>query len=82
MTRDSDIAPAVRMVRALFPDKDVTIIAPPNRGHSSEILAAQPPPLKAKLRRRHIERCLLPELVQDAGGNVAAQRPAIYNPPP
>ena len=38
MTRDSDIAPAVRMVRALFPDKDVTIIAPPNRGHSSEIL--------------------------------------------
>jgi uncharacterized LabA/DUF88 family protein len=43
ISRDSDLAPAVRKVGAEFPQKRITIIAPPNRGHSTELLSAVPP---------------------------------------
>lgn len=78
-SRDSDIAPAVRMVRAEFPRKKVTIVAPPNKGHSTELIAAAT--AKAKLREDHISRCLLPKEVYDAGGNIVAIRPVEYDPP-
>jgi uncharacterized LabA/DUF88 family protein len=81
VTRDSDITPAIRMLRAYFPTKGVTVIAPPNRGHSNELLQITPPPLKAKIRVVQIERCLLGPVVYDAGGNIAAHRPAEYAPP-
>lgn len=80
ISRDSDLAPAVRMVRAEFPHKKVTIIAPPNKGHSTELLSAGTG--KAKLREAHIARCLLPKEIFDAGGNIAAIRPPEYDPPP
>jgi hypothetical protein len=33
------------------------------------------------MKIHHLERCLLPQIVQDAGGNVAATRPTPYDPP-
>jgi uncharacterized LabA/DUF88 family protein len=81
VSRDSDITPAIRILRADFPKKEITVIAPPNRGHSNELLQIVPPPKKAKIRLAHIERCLLAEVVFDAGGNVAGRRPREYAPP-
>lgn len=80
VSRDSDLAPAVRMLRRRFPDKGITVIAPPNRGHSSEVLAVQPQPDKAKIKEKHLERCLFAKEVYDAGGNIAARRPQEYTP--
>lgn len=81
MTRDADLTPAIRMLRALFPDKELMVVAPPNRGHSNELLRIDPRPLKAKIRVKHLERCLFPQQVHDAGGNLAATRPPQYDPP-
>lgn len=81
ITRDSDLAPAIRAFVADFPKKSITIVAPPSRyGHSTELVNAAS--AKAKIRVKQLERCLLPEIVTDAGGNVAARRPASYAPPP
>ena len=80
VTRDSDLAPALRAIRADFPTKELTVVAPPSRsGHSTELIAASTS--KATIKVRQLERCLLPEVVTDAGGNIAARRPKSYNPP-
>jgi len=80
ITRDSDLAPALRAFKADFPAKSLTVVAPPSRsGHSSELIAAASSN-KATIKERHLQRCLLPQVVTDAGGNVAARRPKEYEP--
>ena len=81
VSRDSDLTPVVRTLRTEFADKNVTVIGPPHRGHSSELLQIEPPPLKAKITVSHLERCLFPATVTDAGGNLVARRPQNYDPP-
>jgi uncharacterized LabA/DUF88 family protein len=78
-SRDSDLAPAIRMVRQSFPNKRITVVAPPLQGHSSELIAAASD--KAKITIQQMERCLLPPIVNDPGGNLVARRPAKYDPP-
>lgn len=80
ISRDSDIAPAVRATLEDFPQKVVTVVAPPNRGHSTELVAASAGK-KAKITERQLEECQLPDTVIDAGGNVVARRPAQYVKP-
>jgi len=77
LTRDSDLAPAVRAVREDFPTKLVTIVAPPHRGHSTELLDAASQN-KAKISLEQLEACQLSDVVIDAGGNVVVRRPAEY----
>ena len=79
VSRDSDLAPAIRLCRRAFPDKKYTVIAPPNLGHSSELIAAAAD--KKKITVSHLERCLMAEVVTDAGGNAVATRPKQYTPP-
>lgn len=79
LSRDSDLAPAFRMVKQEFPRKQLTSLAPPNRGHSTELL--QYADSKAKIRRPHIERCLLPATVHNHGSGVVVTRPSEYDPP-
>lgn len=78
ISQDSDLAPAVRRVTAEL-EKPVTVIMPPQRRHSTELIQAAT--AKAKLRVNHIERCLFPKDVYDAGGNLVVTRPANYDPP-
>ena len=41
VSRDSDLAPALRLVRADCPDKELTVVAPPSHsGHSGELISA------------------------------------------
>lgn len=76
--QDSDLAPAVRRVTREL-KKAVTVITPPGRRHSTELIQAAT--AKAKLKRRHLERCLFPQHVYDVGGNLVATRPTDYDPP-
>jgi uncharacterized LabA/DUF88 family protein len=79
VSRDSDLKPAVAMVRAQFPQKEVIVVAPPNLGHSTDLI--QIAHGKRKISAAQIEQSLFPEFVIDAGGNVIAKRPAQYDPP-
>lgn len=79
---DSDLAPAVRMVRNLFPQKDFRIIAPYNRGYSMDLVTAAGGVLHARrMKLVHVERSLLPEHVLAADGTLVATRPVKYEPP-
>lgn len=77
VTRDSDLMPAVRMVRAEFPQKQIVAVAPPLMGHSNDLI--QVCQLKKKITPRQISSCLLPQYIKDAGGQVVATRPTEYD---
>ncbi len=79
---DSDLAPAVRLLRAEAPGVDVRILTPPDRLHSMELVNAAG---GLKCGRRidpiHVERSLLPREVRDRTGRLVASRPPEYEPP-
>ncbi len=78
ISNDSDLAPAIRMVRSRFPEKDLTTVAPPHCYHSNELIRASSS--KTKIRIEHLERCLLPAAVTDASRLVSISRPKEYTP--
>ena len=79
ISNDSDLVPAIKMVRTNFPHKLITTIVPPKYWHSDELIRASS--AKAKLTVDHLKRCLLPEYIYDTGGNIIAKRPEEYAPP-
>jgi uncharacterized LabA/DUF88 family protein len=85
VTRDSDLAPAVRIVSAKFPAKKVVVVSPPCLRHSGELVNALPSAHRSRLLKTikvvHLERCLFPAEVKDATGSIVAARPAKYAPP-
>jgi uncharacterized LabA/DUF88 family protein len=79
---DSDLAPAVRMVRQLYPTKTIRIIAPYGRDYSMDLVNAAGGPKNAKrMRYVHVSRSLLPAQVLGPDGQVVADRPLKYLPP-
>lgn len=82
LTRDSDLTPAIKLVRGRFPKKKIFIIAPPERRHSKALAqaVASKKHLK-KIRKIHLEKSLLPREVKDNSGKVVAIRPPEYDPP-
>ena len=78
ITNDSDLAPAIRMVRKRFPNKRITTVAPPNYYHSNELIKVSSD--KARIRIKHLERCLLPAVVADASRLISVFRPLEYAP--
>lgn len=75
-SNDSDLAPAVRKVLERFPDKRITIVAPPLSRQCNELIHAASD--KTKIKPHHLERCLLPEIVSDASGLISVKRPIEY----
>ena len=78
ISNDSDLAPAIRMIRKRFPEKCITTVAPPHCLHSNELIKASSD--KTKIRIEHLERCLLPTVVTDASRLVSVSRPKEYAP--
>jgi uncharacterized LabA/DUF88 family protein len=78
ISNDSDLAPAIQMVRKLFPKKRITTIAPPNYYHSIDLIKVSSD--KTKIRVEHLERCLLPPVVSDPSGLIYVTRPHQYMP--
>lgn len=82
ITGDSDICPAVRIVRSDFPSKEIRILAPPGRPYSMDLVtAAGGQKAASRMKEIHMERALFPESVLDDKGTVIAQRPIKYSPP-
>lgn len=79
VSRDSDLKPAIAIVRNEFVRKEVFVVAPPHAGHSTDLLNVASG--KRKISRDQIAQSLLPEFVLDSGGNVVATRPIEYQPP-
>lgn len=79
VSRDSDLKPAVEMVRLQFPKKQIFIVAPPHLGHSNDLI--QVADGKQKITKQQIEESLFPSSVQDHMGKVVATRPPEYDPP-
>lgn len=82
LSRDSDLTPAIRMVREQFPEKKIKVISPPNAGHSKEIGKLVGTRKLAAIKPIHLERSLFPATVTDpTTGAVVARRPKPYDPP-
>lgn len=79
ITRDSDLTPAVRMLRSEFPTMDIKVIAPPERRHSQDL--ARVATRLAAIKPIHLERALMPQSICDVAGNEVAVRPTNYDPP-
>ena len=78
ISNDSDLAPAIRMVRKYFPQKRITTVSPPHYFHSRELIQASSD--KTKVSVEHLERCLLPPIVMDASRLITVRRPSEYTP--
>ena len=78
ISNDSDLAPAIQLVRKQFPQKRITTIAPPHYFHSLELIVASSD--KTKIKTKHLERCLLPPVVTDASRLISVNRPLEYAP--
>ncbi len=78
LTSDSDHAATARMLRAAFPEKRLTTVAPPGRKFSEHIrqLSAG----SVSLNKTHLERALLPPRIISHDGR-HAKRPDQYAPP-
>ena len=75
ITADSDLAPALNIVRARFPKKQIFVVAPPGRHHHARSLMTA-----YTLTAGRLERCLLPDTAADpASGRTLFQRPKGYS---
>jgi uncharacterized LabA/DUF88 family protein len=78
LSRDSDLAPAIHKVKQNFPDKTITVLAPYNYRHSSELIQAAD--RHKTINLKHIATSLFPADIYDAGGNLVVKRPPEYAP--
>jgi len=82
VTRDSDILPAVRLVKQDFPRKEIRLLAPPGKPFNLALLrAAGGNSCGKQLQVVHLQQSLLDREVLDKAGKVVAVRPKEYDPP-
>jgi hypothetical protein len=76
ISADSDLAPAIKTVRAHFPKKAVNVIAPPGRlAHARDLKPI------FQITPGRLAKCLLPASAKDTGGTEIFVRPSSYDPP-
>jgi hypothetical protein len=78
VTADSDQLATVRMFKEEFPDKKITIVAPPNRPRS-EVLHEASGKNTISLNKNHIEKSIMDHIIIKE--NKSARRPDEYKPP-
>ena len=78
---DSDLTPAVKMVKTRFPEKEVHIVTPIGRHPSGSLMTAANQRKPSRIKKMHLESCLLPERVKTDQGVLIAERPLEYDPP-
>lgn len=77
VSADTDLAPAIRMFKSEFPDKQFVSVATPRRPHASEFVRLAD--RTVKITEYALTRCLLPAQVPTRDGGVV-HRPAAYGP--
>ena len=74
---DSDLAPAIALVREVAPRKKIKLICPPGRYHSKDL--AKHATALAAIKLIHLERNLMPAQIVDESG-ATINRPLNYQP--
>lgn len=77
ISQDSDLFPAIKMVKKHFPQKSVKIITPPNLHHSKEMAQLVGKKKLSKIKTIHLQRSLLPAALVMPNGKVI-KRPSKY----
>jgi len=76
ISADSDIAPAIRLVKQVASSKGILVVAPPNRfGHARDLSPA------LAITKGRLKKHLLPQRIYDGKGNLICERPSEYDPP-
>jgi len=78
VSADTDLAPAIRLLKKEFPQKEFVSVATPRRPHSSEFLRLADRTLK--ITENALAKCLLPTELAGKEGRMIA-RPAQYEFP-
>lgn len=78
ISQDSDLFPAISMVRRHFPHKKIKIITPPNLKHSKEMARIVDDKNLGSIKQIHVERSQLPNILYDRKGQIVSERPAKY----
>jgi uncharacterized LabA/DUF88 family protein len=78
VSADTDLAPAIRMLKKEFPGKEFVSVATPRRPHSSEFLRLADRTLK--ITDNALSKCLLPAKLTGKEGKEIS-RPTPYDPP-
>lgn len=82
LTADSDISPAIRMVKENFPNKFIYILNPPGSIQSGELIrAAGGFAFSRQIKEGHLVDSLLPERILDQDGKIIVERPVEYGSP-
>lgn len=79
VTNDSDLASTVKLLRADFPKKVFRIATPPGRNTSGDLRTASNNNV-VRIRRKHLNKSLLPARITLADGSTI-DRPTEYDPP-
>lgn len=79
VSRDSDLVPAARAFKIMFPQKELHVVAPLCAGHSTEMLGICDG--KRKMKLKQLDGSLLPAILKHPDGRTIT-RPAAYDPPP
>ncbi len=79
VTADSDQIPTVKKLRLLFPEKWITLAAPPNRGPEARELGGEVHE-RSPIEPGRLRSCLLPRDVYNVYGRKVATRPSSYEP--
>jgi hypothetical protein len=78
VSADTDLAPAIRLLKREFPQKEFVSVATPRRQHSSEFLRLADRTLK--ITENALAKCLVPAGLAGKDGK-AIVRPPQYDPP-
>ncbi len=79
VSRDSDLVPALKLVKARFPEKVLKVITPPNQRHSKEMAKIVGDKRLAEIRPVHLQRNQLPDKILNTNGDVICLKPEKYN---
>lgn len=79
VTGDSDLVPAIKLVKEMRKDRKIKIIGTPGRTQSKELIEVADK--KAKIGLIHLENNLFPEYVTNEAGYKIYRRPSDWDPP-
>ncbi len=78
LTADSDLLPPMRLIKQIFPNKEIHVLFPPSRKtYTSELQSIG---RYTVIKQKHMVKCLLPEECYYNGNRIT--RPVCYTPPP
>ncbi len=78
LSADSDLCPAIQLIIDDLPHKKMAILVPPNRYRITRELRGIVP--AHKIKQKHLNNNLLPQIVRSAGGDIIARCPDKYHP--